>query len=247
MVKIDLSGRQILITGAFGGIAEFVVARLEEAGATMILTDLLPPEQAHRENYHRMDVTNAAEVARVVATVFEEHPRLDIALGHAGGTGIHPFLETPIEKFEELVRFNFLGQACFAHAVVTQWVKRGIKGHLVFTSSFVSRIPMVGISAYTSAKAALEMFMKNLALEVAPHGIRVNAVSPGNVAVGSSLKVYESDPAYRAWVDRVSPLGQRNRPQAIADAFLFLCSPLADEMDGQVVQVDFGVGLPKLG
>jgi NAD(P)-dependent dehydrogenase (short-subunit alcohol dehydrogenase family) len=91
MVKIDLSGRQILITGAFGGIAEFIVARLEEAGATMILTDLLPPEQACRENYHRMDVTNAAEVARVVAAVFEKHPRLDIALGHAGGTGIHPF------------------------------------------------------------------------------------------------------------------------------------------------------------
>lgn len=248
MIQIDLTGKQILMTGAFGGIAEFVVKRLEEAGATMILTDRNPPpDQAGRANVHRMDVTNMAEVARVVAAVFEQHPQTSIALGHAGGTGIHPFLETSCEKFEELVQLNFLGQVWFAHAVVSQWVKRGIKGHLIFTSTFVSRLPMAGIAAYTSAKAALEMFMRNLALEVAGHGIRVNAVAPGNVAVGASMKIYESDPVYKAWVDRVSPLGKRNSPQAIADAFLYLCSALADEMDGQVVQVDRGVGLPKLG
>jgi NAD(P)-dependent dehydrogenase (short-subunit alcohol dehydrogenase family) len=257
MVGIDLHGRQIVITGGLGAIAGHVVARLREAGATMIVTDIVPAdrvsidqvpiEDARRPHYFTMDVTDPAEVCRVVTAIFDAYPELDIALGNAGGTPIAPFLETPLTEFERLVRFNFLGQVYFAHAVAAQWVKRGIRGHLIFTSSYVSRIPMVGISAYTAAKAALEMFVKNLALEVAPHGIRVNAVSPGNVAAGSSLKVYESDAVYRAWVDHVSPLGKRNSPGAIADAFLFLCSPLANEIDGQVLQVDMGVGLPKLG
>ena len=107
---------------------------------------------------------------------------------------------------------------------------------------------MSGISAYTASKAALEMFAKNIALEYSPDRIRVNCISPGNVAVGSSKLVYESDPVYRGfWVDRVSPLGARNTPQSIANAFLYLCSSLGDEVDGHVLQVDQGVGLPKLG
>jgi len=247
MVNIDLTGQKILLTGALGAIAESIISRLEEAGATLILTDLATPARARRANYYKMDVTRPGEVARVVKRIFADHPGIAIALGHAGGTGIFPFLETPLEKFDELVRFNFLGQAYFAHAVASQWVKRKTKGHLVFTSSYVSRIPMAGISAYTAAKAALEMFTKNLALEVAAHGIRVNAVAPGNVGAGSSLKIYESDPVYRAWVDRVSPLGKRNSPGSIANAFLYLCSSLGDELDGHILQVDMGTGLPKLG
>jgi NAD(P)-dependent dehydrogenase (short-subunit alcohol dehydrogenase family) len=247
MVGIDLAGRPILITGGLGAIAGHVVRRLCEAGATMVVTDRVPAAQVSYAPYFAMDVTDAAEVSRVVAEVFDAYPTLDIALGNAGGTEIQPFLETPLAAFDEVVRFNFLAQAYFAHAVVSQWVRRSIRGHLIFTSTYVSRIPMAGICAYTAAKAALEMFTKNLALEVAPHGIRVNAVAPGNVAAGSSAKVYESDPEYRAWVDRVSPLGRRNTPEAIADAFLWLCSPLAAEVDGHILQVDMGVGLPKLG
>jgi NAD(P)-dependent dehydrogenase (short-subunit alcohol dehydrogenase family) len=247
MVNIDLCGKQILITGGLGAIAGHIVSGLEAAGATMIVTDVVPPEEAAHNPYYQMDVTDSAQVSQVVATLFEAYPALDTALGNAGGTALTPFLDTPLEEFERVLRFNFLGQAFFAHAVVSQWVKRRIRGHLIFTSSYASRIPMSGIAAYTAAKAALEMFTRNLALEMAPHGIRVNAIAPGNVAAGSSLKVYESDPVYRAWVDRVSPLGKRNSPEAIANAFLYLCSPLAAELDGHVLQVDMGVGLPKLG
>ena len=71
-------------------------------------------------------------------------------------------------------------------------------------------------------------------------------MAPGNVAAGGSKRAYETDAEYRAAVDRVSPLGHRNSPEAIGDAFVYLCSPLADEVDGHVLQVDAGVGLPKL-
>ena len=105
---------------------------------------------------------------------------------------------------------------------------------------------MEGIAAYTSSKAGLEMLMKNIALELAVYKIRVNAVSPGNVIAGKSKELYDNDPKYKSWVDTVSPIG-RNSPQAIANAFVYLCSPLAAELDGHVLLVDNGVGLPKLG
>ena len=90
------------------------------------------------------------------------------------------------------------------------------------------------------------MFAKCLAWEYAAKGIRVNCLAPGNVAAGASKHTYETNVNYREAVDRTSPLGKRNSPTAIGDAFVFLCSHMADELDGHVLSVDAGVGLPKL-
>lgn len=256
MNPCDLSNKTVLITGGLGAIAECILKTLSAAGATLVVTDRQAESDARRVlqqwglgevSYLPMDVTCPESVRSGVAAAFERHPQIDTALGHAGGTGVFPFESCARDCFDQLVTFNFLGQTWFAREVLGRWRQVDRAGHLIFTSSYVARIPMVGIAAYTASKAALEMFAKNLALEYAPYGIRVNCISPGNVAAGSSMVVYETDPVYRAWVDRVSPLGRRNTAQAIANAFLYLCSPLADEIDGHVLQVDAGVGLPKLG
>ncbi len=252
---LDLSDKTILLTGGLGAIAEFVVKALQGAGATLLITDRVPEAEAKkkleswgiRATYLELDVTNADAVMRVADAAFAQHPGINIALGHAGGTGVFPFDTCTQENFDSIFKFNFTAQTYFARAVLAQWRKRSCAGHLIFTSSYVAQIPMEGISAYVSAKAALEMFAKNLALEYAKHQIRINCISPGNVAAGSSKLVYDNDPIYRAWVDRVSPLGKRNSPESIANAFLYLCSHLADEVDGFTLRVDAGVGLPKLG
>lgn len=254
-IPLDLSDKTILITGGLGAIAKFILKALSAAGATLVVTDRAPEAEAQktlalwgvRAAYFELDVTDPAAVTRVVGAAFASHPGINIALGHAGGTGVSPFETCTQENFDAIVKFNFTAQTWFARAVLDQWRKRNCAGHLVFTSSYVAQIPMEGIGAYVAAKAALEMFAKNLALEYAKHQIRVNCVSPGNVAAGSSKLVYENDPVYRAWVDRVSPLGRRNSPESIANAFLYLCSHLADEVDGFTLRVDAGVGLPKLG
>src|SRR5207245_10426482 len=94
--------------------------------------------------------------------------------------------------------------------------------------------PHTQIPSYASAKAALENFARCMALEYASTGVRVNVVSPGNVAAGRSLKVFEEDPAYREFVLRVSR-GKRNSPEAIGDASVFLCSALVSGFRGPVV------------
>jgi NAD(P)-dependent dehydrogenase (short-subunit alcohol dehydrogenase family) len=253
MIGIDLSGKAILLTGALGAIAEHVVRRLVESGATLLLTDVKTEKEALRllgewkipspsYLYFVADIADSNEVNRMVSAAFRKFPALDTVIGHAGGCGLHPFASTSEADFERIFRFNFLAQTFLARAALTEWTQRKIAGHLIFTSSYVARMPHSQISSYAAAKAALENFARSLALEYALTGIRVNVVSPGNVAAGSSLQVFEEDAAYREFVLRVS-LGRRNSPESIADAFVFLCSPLAREINGQVLSADYGGGI----
>jgi NAD(P)-dependent dehydrogenase (short-subunit alcohol dehydrogenase family) len=253
MIQIDLSGKVILITGAMGAIAEHMVKRLHAAGATLVLIDLKPsteavetlrtwniPEKSYV--YHSLDITDSPELTRAVDETFERFPSMHTVLGHAGGCGLHPFATTGEQEFDRIFRFNFHAQVVLTRAVFAQWVSRKIPGHLIFTSSYVARVPHTLIPAYASAKAALENFARCMALEYAQHGIRVNAISPGNVAAGSSLKVFDEDKAYRDFVLRVT-LGKRNRPESIADAFVYLCSSMGDEISGQILSADYGSGI----
>jgi NAD(P)-dependent dehydrogenase (short-subunit alcohol dehydrogenase family) len=253
MINIDLSGKTILITGALGAIAEHLVRRLAESGATLVLTDIKPEQHAQATLnewkilpssyvYFPADITDSSQVHAVVCAAFGKFPDMDTVIGHAGGCGLHPFATTSEADYERIFRFNYFAQTYLARSVLARWTENKIAGHLIFTSSYVARMPHTLIPSYSSAKAALENFARSLALEYALTGIRVNVVSPGNVAAGSSLKVFDEDPAYREFVLRVS-LGRRNSPQSIADAFVFLCSPLAAEVNGQVLSPDYGAGI----
>ena len=253
MITIDLSGKTILLTGAMGAIAEHMVRKLTAAGARLVLLDLKPAEQALQTLkewnissasyvYHSLDITDSVSLNRVVDASFEHFPNMDTVLGHAGGCGLHPFATTSEAEYERIFRFNYFAQTYLTRAVFAQWVARKIPGHLIFTSSYVARVPHTLIPAYASAKAALENLARCMAIEYASTGIRVNVVSAGNVAAGSALKVFEEDAAYREFVLRVS-LGKRNSPESIADAFVFLCSPLAAEINGQILSADYGGGI----
>jgi NAD(P)-dependent dehydrogenase (short-subunit alcohol dehydrogenase family) len=253
MIAIDLSGKTILITGAMGAIAERMACKLVAAGATLILVDIKSEDAAKKTLedwqispssyvYFSTDITDSAALNGVVSESFRRFPALDTVLGHAGGCALHPFAATSEADYDRIFRFNYFAQVNLARAVFAQWVERKISGHLIFTSSYVARMPHTQIPSYASAKAALETFARCMALEYADTGIRVNVVSPGNVAAGSSLKVFDEDPSYREFVLRVS-LGRRNSPESIADAFVFLCSPLANEINGQILSSDYGAGI----
>jgi NAD(P)-dependent dehydrogenase (short-subunit alcohol dehydrogenase family) len=253
VIGVELSGKVILITGALGAIAEHVVRRLISADGMIVLVDIASEEQSRTTlhqwqipsssyRYISADITDSSAVARAVNQAFELFPSLDTVLGHAGGCGLHPFATTSETEYERIFRFNFFAQTYLSRAVLSQWTNRNIAGHLIFTSSYVARMPHSHISSYASAKAALENFARSLALEYAFTGIRVNVISPGNVAVGSAQKAFEEDPCYREFVLRVS-LGRRNSPESIADMFAFMCSPLASEINGQVLSPDYGGGI----
>src|SRR5579863_366761 len=175
-VTIDLSGKTILITGALGAIAEHMVKRLAACGATLVLTDIKPEDQARRTLddwqippasylYSSADITDSSQVDRIVNGAFEKFSAMDTVIGHAGGCGLHPFASTSEADYERIFRFNYFAQTYLARAVLARWMKDNIAGHLIFTSSYVARIPHTQIPSYSSAKAALENFARSLALE----------------------------------------------------------------------------------
>ena len=152
MIGIDLSGKTILITGALGAIAEHMVRRLTEAGAKLVLTDIRSEGDARemldawkisRSSYvyRAADVTDSTHVNGLVDSAFEQFPGLVTVIGHAGGCGLHPFASTSEADFERIFRFNYFAQTYLARAVLSQWTKRAIVGHLIFTSSYVARMP----------------------------------------------------------------------------------------------------------
>src|SRR4029077_1275287 len=201
MINVDLSGKSILLTGAMGAIAGPMVQKLAAAGATLILVDIKPEDAAIQTLkdwqipsssyvYFSTDITDSAALGRVVTESFRRFPALDTVLGHAGGCGLHPFATTSESDNDRIFRFNNFAQVNLARAVFAEWIARKIPGHLIFTSSYVARMPHTQIPSYASAKAALESFARCMALEYADTGIRVNVVSPGNVAAGCSLRVF---------------------------------------------------------
>ncbi len=258
MIEISLQGQTILVTGALGAIATEVNRRLLQAGATLLLTDIFEATDASEKIaecryptqnwiYRRMDVLEADEVNLTVKSFFRDYPGINTLIGLAGGCGMHPFATTPPDDYSRIFNFNYWGQLNPTRAILQEWENTGIHGHVIYTSSLVAGLPWADLSAYISAKAAVEALSKCLALEYAGRGIRFNCVSPGHVAAGSSQQVYDTNEAYRNMVNRVIPLKRLIRPESIADMFLFLCSPMGQDINGQVIKIDGGASIPKVG
>src|SRR5580692_12936168 len=151
-----------------------MVRRLAESGAMLVLTDIKKEDDARRTLddwqippssylYFAADITDSSQVDRVVSSALEKFARMDTVIGHAGGCGLHPFASTSEADYERIFRFNYFAQTYLSRSVLARWVRSNIAGHLIFTSSYVARMPHSQISSYASAKAALENFARSLA------------------------------------------------------------------------------------
>jgi NAD(P)-dependent dehydrogenase (short-subunit alcohol dehydrogenase family) len=258
MLNIDLSNRSIVMTGGLGAIAQSAIERLLQGGASLWITDIMPHEQAIEQlqsynlptklwTYLECDVTDEKAVSATFRSIFDAGGHIDCLISLAGGCALHAFSTMSIAEYRNIFDYNYFGHVLPIKAMTTLWREYDLAGHALLTSSLVGQLPWVGLSAYAPAKAAIEHLAKCLALEYAPHRIRFNCVAPGHVAAGSSLRVYEEDATYRALVDKAIPLQRLVRPQAIADAFVWLCSSMGDDLNGQIIHVDCGASIPKVG
>jgi NAD(P)-dependent dehydrogenase (short-subunit alcohol dehydrogenase family) len=121
----------------------------------------------------------------------------------------------------------------------------GVRGKLLFTSSWVGTYPYPGSIDYCVSKAALNHLVRLVAQEYASHGIRANAVSPGILNAGSSRKALERNPELLEMMMAAIPAGKLGTPEQIADAYTFLCSRESNYMTGHIMFVDGGASLTK--
>jgi len=254
MELTNLTGKTVLLTGGCGAIGRVVVRVLGEHGATLAVNDILPDEEATRTMreagipedgvaYLQADTTRPEEVD----ALFERAERItglsDVVCCHAGITDAHPIEEYPLEGFDSVMGVNLRAPFIVAQAAIRHWIENDVRGHLIFTSSWVQDVPWPEITPYATSKAGLKAMMRGFAREVAPRGIRANAIAPGIVAVGMAKHQWDNEPTYRSRAQKAIPLGRMQPPESVAHAFLFLCSEMASYMTGSVLLVDGGCNL----
>lgn len=252
--KDCLEGKSVLITGGLGAIGKVMVSALLAHSARVAVNDVLPADQAEqlgkqlawpaeRFVYVRADVTKPAGAEELVKGSLEAFGRLDVALCHAGVAHTCPILQYSEREWDRIMDVNLKSAFLVAQASARAMVERGIKGRIIFTSSWVQDVPWPQITPYNVTKSGMKMLMKGMARELAGHGIRVNSVAPGILGVGMSKRQLEIEPAIQRSVDRAIPLGYFQPPESVADAFIFLCSDASDYITGTTLLADGGCSL----
>ncbi len=240
MIQIDLADQVIAVTGAGGGIGAGIAERLAAAGAALVLQHHTspPPLVDGPHTTVRLDLTSSDAPNALVDAAIGRFGRLDAVVNNAAIQYHATFMDMTDHEWTEMIDTNVtschrLTQAFARHATV-----RGGGGCVVHIGSIEGTQPAPGHGHYGISKAALLMHTKVAALELGPHGVRVNAVSPGLIdREGLADDWPEGVERWRA----KAPLGRLGTAHDIGDACVFLCSHMARWITGMNLIVDGGV------
>lgn len=255
----EFYGRVALVTGAAGGIGAAVMRALAERGATVAAADSNAGEVARLAGEleakdlavmaHPLDVASSEEVERTVNLVEARHGPIDFLVNVAGVLRPAAATETTDEDWASTFAVNVNGVFHTSRAVGARMRTRS-RGSIVTVASNAASVPRVGMAAYAASKAAAVAFTRCLGLELAPHGVRCNVVSPGSTETrmlralwteghGRSQTLEGSADEFRVGI----PLGRIAAPENVASAVLFLLSDSACHITIENLLVDGGAAL----
>jgi 2-hydroxycyclohexanecarboxyl-CoA dehydrogenase len=253
---LDLTGRVALVTGAGQGVGEATARMLAEQGAAVAVNDYFSERgqrvaaaitdaggQAHPI---QADITDHAQVTRMVQEIERELGPVDILVNNAGNAGadvnamqpMPPFWETDPESWQPWLAVNLLGVMAVSHAVVGGMVERG-SGRIITVISDAGRVGEADLVVYSGAKAGAAGFMRGLAKAAAPHGVTANCVALGGVRTPPIAALLENE-ALAKRIVRAYPLGRLGEPEDPAALIAFLASDAAAWITAQTYPVNGG-------
>ena len=244
----ELHGKNALVTGASSGIGKQVALAYVQAGATVAIT------ARHQEPLQEVaaeivagggralpitcDVTQPEQVATVVNRVDEELGGIDIAVCNAGIIALNSLLDMSLEDFQSIQNTNVNGVFLTAQAAAQAMVVGNRGGTIITTASMSGHIINTPqqVGHYCASKAAVIHLTKAMAMEFAPHNIRVNSVSPGYILT----ELVEPLGEYHALWEPKIPLGRLGRPEELVGIYLYLASDASSYMTGSDIVIDGG-------
>jgi 3-oxoacyl-[acyl-carrier protein] reductase len=243
-----LTGRTAIVTGAGAGIGRGIAIVFARFGARVAILERDPATGAHTADEIARaggealalatDVRDPDAVEQAVGAVAERFGGVDVLVNNAGGTFAASFLESAPKGWDALVRANLMSVLHCTHAVARRMTAQGRGGSVVNIVSIEAMRAAPGYAPYAAAKAGVVSFTQTMALELAAHRIRVNAIAP-DICMTEGIRaiVPEADRARFAWT---VPLGRAGEPEDIAGAAVFLASELGRYVTGVTLHVDGG-------
>ena len=237
-----LDGRICLVTGAASGIGAATTRFFAREGATVVVVDLRPSEDAAFSLIG--DVADEADVERVVGEALEQFGRIDVLVNNAGISGVGDVAETTVEQWDQVMRVNVRSVFLMSRAVVPGMQERR-SGAVVNVSSAIAETGLARRISYAASKGAVLALTRSMQVDCAPYGVRVNAVLPGTIHtpfVDRYLEASYADPEEGLRSIRARQLtGELGRPEDVANAILYLASDESRFVLGSGLAVDGGL------
>ena len=254
----DLTGQSALVTGAAAGIGLGIAARLSEAGADLIIADVdgraaeVAATRLRGPGRHakavRADVRSASDVDRLIGAAVTAYGGLDILVNNAGIYPLRTVQQMSEAEWDRVLGVNLKGTFLCAQAAAKQMIAQGRGGVILNVAATAALRPsLVGLAHYDASKGGGLAFTRNLALELAPHRIRVLAIAPGEIDTEGTRANAEEirnlhpdvEQTTESFLARI-PLGRLGQPDDVGRVALFLVSDAAAYLSGTVVVVDGG-------
>jgi glucose 1-dehydrogenase len=244
-----VAGKVALVVGAGGGIGGAGAEALAREGAAVFCTDsdgaaaeataVRIRAAGGRASAAPLDVCDRIAVDAALAAVVREFGRLDIVLESAGIAHRLDFLDVDAETWNRVIAVNLTGMFHIGQAAARQMVKQGGGGTIINVTSQLAEVARPERAAYVASKGGARSLTHAMAVDLAPHGIRVNAIAPGPTLTGLTRANY-TDPDARRATEAMIPLGRLGQPDDLAGAVLFLASDESRWVTGSTVTVDGG-------
>ncbi|QOZ06879.1 MULTISPECIES: SDR family NAD(P)-dependent oxidoreductase [unclassified Bradyrhizobium] len=241
----------IVLTGGTSGIGRAAATRLANQGDKVLVTGRragpLDETIAEHPNIAGIvaDAASTDDARRTIAKAMDLWGRIDALVNNAGAGAILPLADTTADRIMDIFSVNVLGPSLLASAALPHLKAR--RGTIINVSSTFGHRPAAGLSHYAASKAALEHLTRCWALELAPFGIRVNAVAAGPTESGALTGMMgltqEQAAAVKEQERARIPLGRRGVPDDVAEWIVRLAGSTSEWMTGQVVAIDGGLGL----